>query len=80
MTEEEQQSVIRRIYKQISSRPDTFCNYLEGCVPEFGDATKIIYRNYASLYIVFAVDQQESDLGILDLIQVININSSNHIF
>lgn len=70
MSEEEQQLVIRKIFKQVSSRPETFCNYLEGCVPEFGDSTKIIYRNYASLYIIFAVDQQESDLGILDLIQV----------
>ena len=30
----------------------------------------MIYRHYATLYFVFAVDQQESDLGILDLIQV----------
>ena len=30
---------------------------------------KLIYRHYAILYFVFAVDQQESDLGILDLIQ-----------
>jgi AP-3 complex subunit sigma len=29
-----------------------------------------IYRHYATLYFVFAVDSQESDLGILDLIQV----------
>ena len=31
---------------------------------------KLIYRHYATLYFVFAVDQQESDLGLLDLIQV----------
>ncbi len=43
---------------------------MEGSVPEWGDTTKIIYRHYATLYFVFAVDQQESDLGILDLIQV----------
>ncbi len=55
---------------QVAQRSDTFCNYLEGCVPEFGDTTKIIYRHYATLYFIFAVDQQESDLGILDLIQV----------
>jgi len=30
----------------------------------------LIYRHYATLYFVFAVDSQESDLGILDLIQV----------
>jgi AP-3 complex subunit sigma len=43
---------------------------LEGCVPEWGETTKIIYRHYATLYFIFAVDKQESDLGILDLIQV----------
>ena len=31
---------------------------------------KIVYRHYATLYFVFVVDRQESDLGILDLIQV----------
>lgn len=67
---EEQQSVIRRIFQQVGQRPDSFCNYLEGTVPEWGDDVKLIYRHYATLYFVFAVDKQESDLGILDLIQV----------
>ncbi|KAK4057599.1 Sigma-adaptin 3A [Microbotryomycetes sp. JL221] len=31
---------------------------------------KVIYRHYATLYFVFIVDQSESELGILDLIQV----------
>jgi AP-3 complex subunit sigma len=70
-SEEVQQSIIRRVYQQVSSRPDTFCNYLEGHdIPEFGSNIKLIYRHYATLYFVFAVDSQESDLGILDLIQV----------
>lgn len=68
--ESEQQSVIRKVYQQVVQRPDSFCNYLEGSVPEWGDSTKIIYRHYATLYFIFAVDKQESDLGILDLIQV----------
>jgi AP-3 complex subunit sigma len=86
-----QQSVIRRIFQQVSSRPDSFCNYLETMVcPEWGgyeksssnqenssstsydysDDTKLIYRHYATLYFCVCVDRQESDLGILDLIQV----------
>jgi len=69
-SEEVQQSVIRRIFQQVSTRPDSFCNYLEGIIPEWGDNIKLIYRHYATLYFVFAVDSQESDLGILDLIQV----------
>jgi len=65
-----QQAVIRRIFQQVARRPDSFCNYLEGSVPDWGDNVKLIYRHYATLYFVFAVDSQESDLGILDLIQV----------
>jgi AP-3 complex subunit sigma len=65
-----QQTVIRRIFTQVCQRPDSFCNYLEGIVPEWGENIKLIYRHYATLFFVFAVDSQESDLGILDLIQV----------
>ena len=36
----------------------------------FGKDTKLIYRHYATLYFVVAVDAAESELGILDLIQV----------
>lgn len=68
--EYEEQEVIRKIFHQVNQRSESFCNYLEGCVQEFGDSTKIIYRHYATLHFIFAVDQQESDLGILDLIQV----------
>lgn len=32
---------------------------------------KLIYRHYATLYFVFCVDSSESELGILDLIQVL---------
>lgn len=35
-----------------------------------GKDSKLIYRHYATLYFVFAVDSSESELGILDLIQV----------
>lgn len=69
-SESVQQSVIRRVFQQVAARPDSFCNYLEGTIPEWGEHIKLIYRHYATLYFVFAVDQQESDLGILDLIQV----------
>ena len=62
--------MIRRVFQQVSRRPDSFCNYLEGIIPEWGDSTKLIYRHYATLYFIFVVDSQESDLGMLDLIQV----------
>lgn len=81
-SEARQQSVIRRVFQQVSQRPDSFCNYLfldanvcpewseSAGVPAHQGGTKLIYRHYATLYFCFAVDLQESDLGILDLIQV----------
>lgn len=36
-----------------------------------GSDNKLIYRHYATLYFVFCVDSSESELGILDLIQVL---------
>ncbi|XP_034397822.1 AP-3 complex subunit sigma-1 isoform X1 [Cyclopterus lumpus] len=35
-----------------------------------GSDYRLIYRHYATLYFVFCVDSSESELGILDLIQV----------
>ena len=35
------------------------------------DELRVIYRHYATLYFVLVVDQSESELGILDLIQVL---------
>ena len=55
----------------MSKRSDTVCNFLEsGRVSVWGKDTKVIYRHYAKLYFIFAVDKSESELGILDLIQV----------
>jgi AP-3 complex subunit sigma len=31
---------------------------------------RVVYRSYATLYFVFVVDSAESELGVLDLIQV----------
>jgi len=49
----------------------TFCSFIDhGLLTENG-TNRIIYRHYATLYFVFAVDKSESELGILDLIQVL---------
>ena len=37
------------------------------------DELRVIYRHYATLYFVLVVDQSESELGILDLIQVCTV-------
>ena len=60
------------------------CNFLDA--PELdsflnhpsraGEKLRIIYRNYATLFFVFVVDSSESELGILDLIQVLDSSCS----
>jgi len=65
-----QQALVHEIYSLVSKRPDTVCNFLEGSQMLGGKDTRVIYRHYATLYFVFVVDECESELGILDLIQV----------
>eukprot|EP00180_Rhodochaete_pulchella_P002459 Plantae.Rhodophyta-Rhodochaete_pulchella.ctg3779.p1 GENE.Plantae.Rhodophyta-Rhodochaete_pulchella.ctg3779~~Plantae.Rhodophyta-Rhodochaete_pulchella.ctg3779.p1 ORF type:complete len:174 (-),score=38.97 Plantae.Rhodophyta-Rhodochaete_pulchella.ctg3779:338-826(-) len=67
--EEKQQKLIRDCFGLVTRRSDKVCNFVESGT-EFGPDTKVIYRNYATLYFIFCVDDSESELGILDLIQV----------
>ena len=47
------------------------CNFVDGgSISAYGKDTRVIYRHYATLYFIFVVDGSESELGILDLIQV----------
>uniref|UniRef100_A0A1I7ZLS8 Clat_adaptor_s domain-containing protein n=1 Tax=Steinernema glaseri TaxID=37863 RepID=A0A1I7ZLS8_9BILA len=68
--EEEQQHIVRETFQLVSKRDDNVCNFLEGGSLIGGSDYKLIYRHYATLYFVFCVDSSESELGILDLIQV----------
>ncbi|CAL1696365.1 unnamed protein product [Somion occarium] len=72
------ENLTQKIFSLISSRSATLCNFLDA--PELesflnqkdadGEKLRVVYRNYATLYFVFVVDAAESELGILDLIQV----------
>ncbi|XP_036820276.1 AP-3 complex subunit sigma-2-like [Oncorhynchus nerka] len=68
--EDVQQQIIRETFHLVSKRDDNVCNFLEGGSLIGGSDYKLIYRHYATLYFVFCVDSSESELGILDLIQV----------
>ncbi|KAI9209796.1 AP complex, mu/sigma subunit [Polychytrium aggregatum] len=74
-----QMDLLKEIYRLVSVRPDNICNFLEGSALLGGQDTKIIYRHYATLYFCFVVDSSESELGILDLIQVF-VESLDRIF
>ncbi|XP_005885252.1 AP-3 complex subunit sigma-2 isoform X2 [Myotis yumanensis] len=68
--EEIQQQIVRETFHLVLKRDDNICNFLEGGSLIGGADYKLIYRHYATLYFVFCVDSSESELGILDLIQV----------
>jgi hypothetical protein len=72
--EDQQQQIIKETFQLVSKREDSVCNFLEYPGSLLIDNTtsdcKLIYRHYATLYFVFCVDSSESELGILDLIQV----------
>jgi len=68
--EAQQQQIIKETFQLVSKRDDNVCNFLEGGSLIGGSDYKLIYRHYATLYFVFCVDSSESELGILDLIQV----------
>ncbi|KAJ7071504.1 clathrin adaptor complex small chain-domain-containing protein [Mycena amicta] len=72
------QTLIPKIFSLVCSRPASLCNFLDA--PELeaflgpkdheDERWRVVYRSYATLYFVFVVDGAESELGILDLIQV----------
>ena len=66
----EQQQIIRETFHLVSRRDDSLCNFLDSGPLVTDEEWKIVYRHYATLYFVFCVDASESELGILDLIQV----------
>lgn len=77
-----QRSIVQKIFSLIAPRPAGLCNFLDapeleaflGPRTEDNERWRVVYRNYATLYFVFVVDGAESELGILDLIQVSNAN------
>ncbi|VDL59239.1 unnamed protein product [Hymenolepis diminuta] len=70
-SEELQQKLLREVFSLVSKRDENVCNFLEIGSNFFSEQDcRIIYRHYATLYFVFCVDATESELGILDLIQV----------
>jgi len=78
--EKKKQEILVETFKILSSRQvgnsrsateRTYCSFIDHGLLTQSGANRIIYRHYATLYFVFAVDKCESELGILDLIQVL---------
>ncbi|KAK6345255.1 Sigma-adaptin 3A [Orbilia javanica] len=75
-----QQRLISEIFTLVANRPASACNFLplppllqktsSEALSDTDQPTRIIYRHYATLYFIIIADDLESELGLLDLIQV----------
>lgn len=75
----QQKLLIQQVYELISQRNSDFQSSFLTTPPSLVHAgsdelsddqdIQVIYKNYATLYFTFIVDDQESELAILDLIQ-----------
>ena len=66
----EQQDLVRKVFRAVSKRGDELCNFIDNFSEWPTPDTRVVYRRYATLCFVFLVDSSESQLAILDLIQV----------
>ncbi|VDN15735.1 unnamed protein product [Dibothriocephalus latus] len=63
-----EQEFLAETFRKLTRRSCDSCNFLE--IKNNKKCSRLIYRQYATIYVVFCVDAAESELGILDLIQV----------
>lgn len=66
--EADEQKFLAETFRKLTRRSCESCNFLE--IKNNKKGSRLIYRQYATIYVVFCVDAAESELGILDLIQV----------
>ncbi|SBT50658.1 adaptor-related protein complex 3 sigma 2 subunit [Plasmodium ovale wallikeri] len=67
---ERQQLITKKVYEIIIKRPHNECCCFIEDEELFSPDVKVVYRHFATLFFVFIIDSMESELGILDLIQV----------
>lgn len=64
-----QQEILSETFELVSRKSDDDCNFVERS-DLFGADCKLMFRHFTTLYFVFCCDASESELAILDLIQV----------
>ena len=69
--EQEQQQIVRELFATPTARSEAASSFIDAAAWFGVPGARIIYRQYATLYFCFAIDGSESELGILDLIQVL---------
>lgn len=68
-SEDKQQHILSEIFQTVSKKGTENCNFIDKC-NLLGEDFRIMFRHFTTLYFVFCCDASESELAILDLIQV----------
>lgn len=69
--EQKQQQIVRELFSTLTVRSEASSSFVDASAWFGVPGARIIYRQYATLYFCIAIDSSESELGILDLIQVL---------
>ena len=67
---QQQQQIVKELFNTVNTRPETACNFVDASSWFGVPGARVVYRQYATLFFCFVIDSSESELGILDLIQV----------
>ena len=68
---QQQQDVVKGLFNTLIARPESMCCFVDASKWFAVPGARIVYRQYATLYFCLAIDGNESELGCLDLIQVL---------
>ena len=69
---DKRKDIMRKIYEAVVKRSSKLCNFVEDKAFQFWKGnTKIVYRKVSSVIFILVADDSESELGLLDLIQVL---------
>jgi AP-3 complex subunit sigma len=70
---QKQQLILQTVHQLVSNRDDSaHCCFIDNLPPEIVESPeeRLIYRHFASLFFIVIADSCESELGVLDLLQV----------
>ena len=71
MTQDARNKLAHEVFRMVSTRAPNLCNIFPGdgiTSFQFTRKVSIVYRTYASLYVITVVDEVENPLAILDII------------
>lgn len=77
--EQQQQQVVSEIFAALNARSDSASSFIDAPELFASPGARVVYRMYATLFFCAVIDGSESELGMLDLIQVL-VETLDHNF